>query len=89
MGPTSLAVVLNLLFAFVKALHNRRSPGYQRGLVREPLGKIRVILLHDVEHGFAGELAMVLGKPSVHVCELFVGHGPRALAAMPDYTATR
>jgi hypothetical protein len=53
---------LFLLFAFVKALHNGRSPGYQRGLIRRPLRKIGVILLHDVEHRFPGELAMVLGK---------------------------
>jgi len=85
----SLAIVPFLLLAFVQALHNRRSPWYQRGFVREPLGKIGVILLHDVEHRFLGEPAMVFGKESVDVFELFVGHGPRASAAMPDYTATR
>jgi hypothetical protein len=53
---------LYLLFAFVKALHDRRSPWYQRGLIRKPLRKIGVILLHDVEHRFLGEPAMVLGK---------------------------
>ncbi|MBR1124089.1 hypothetical protein JQ628_21345 [Bradyrhizobium lablabi] len=83
-----LAVVLYLLLAFVKALRNRRSPWYQRGLIREPLGKIGVVLLHDVERGFPGEPAMELGKESVHFCELFVGHERRALAAMLDYTAT-
>jgi len=51
-----------LLLAFVKALHNRRSPWYLRGLIREPLRKIGVVLLHDVEHRFLGESAMVLGK---------------------------
>src|SRR5258705_9844485 len=62
-GCGSLAFVLVLLlFAFVKALHNRRSPWYQRGLIRKPLRKICVILLHDVEHSFLGEPAMVLGK---------------------------
>jgi hypothetical protein len=90
----SLAIVLFLLFAFllfafVKALNDRRSPWYQRGLIREPLGEIGVVLLHNVEHRFPGEPAMELGKESVHLCELFVGHGPRALAAMPEYTATR
>ena len=35
---------------------------YQRGLIRTPLRKIGVILLHDVEHCFLGEPAMVLGK---------------------------
>ena len=58
----SLAAVLFLLLAFVKALHDRRSPWYQHGLIRKPLCKIGVILLHDVEHGFLGEPAMVLGK---------------------------
>ena len=58
----SLAIVLYLLLAFVKALHNRGSPWYLRGLIREPLRKIGVVLLHDVEHRFLGESAMVLGK---------------------------
>jgi len=31
-----------------------RSPWNQRGLVRKPLRKISVILLHDVEQGFPG-----------------------------------
>ena len=51
-----------LLLAFVKAFHDRRAPWYQRGLIRKPLRKIGVILLHDVEQRFRGELAMVLGK---------------------------
>jgi hypothetical protein len=67
-----------LALAFAQALRDRRSPWYQRGLVREPLRKIGVVLLHDVEHGFPGEPAMVLGKISVHVSKLFVGHGNRA-----------
>jgi hypothetical protein len=29
------------------------------GLIRKPLRKIGVILLHDVEHCFLGEIAMV------------------------------
>jgi hypothetical protein len=83
-----LAFLTFLLLALVKALHNRRSPWYQRGFIREPLGKIEMVLLHDVERRFPGEPAMKLGKESVHFGELFVGHGPRALAAMPQYTAT-
>jgi hypothetical protein len=66
------------LLAFEKALRNRCSSWYQRGLIREPLRKISVILLHDVEHRFPGERAMVLGKEPVHVYELFIGHGRRA-----------
>jgi hypothetical protein len=58
----SLAAVLFLLLAFVKALHDRGSPWYQRGLIRKPLRKIGMILLHDVEHRIHGEPAMVLGK---------------------------
>ena len=69
-GPSALVplsfvaggIVLFLLFALVKALHDRRSPWYQRGLIRKPLRKIGVILLHDVEHRFLGKAAMVLGK---------------------------
>jgi hypothetical protein len=37
------------------------APWYQRGLIRKPLRKISVILLH-VERRFLGELAMVLRK---------------------------
>jgi len=59
---TELAIVRCLLFAFVKSLHNRRSPWYEHGLVRKPLRKVGVILLHDVEYRFLGEPAMVLGK---------------------------
>jgi hypothetical protein len=53
---------LFLLLAFMKAFQDRRAPWYQRGLIRKPLRKIGLILLHDVEHSFLGELAMVLGK---------------------------
>ncbi len=70
--------------AFVKALHNRRAPWYQRGLIRKPLRKIEVILLHDVEHRFLGKPAMVLGKQSVHGCKLFIGHG-----AQPERPKTK
>lgn len=58
----SLAIVSFLPFALLKALRNRRSPRYQRGLVREALCEIGVILLHNVERCFLGEPAMVLGK---------------------------
>ena len=51
-----------LLLAFVKAFQDRRAPWYQRGLIRKPLRKIGVILLHNVERRFLGEIAMVLGK---------------------------
>ena len=57
-----IAILRFLLFAFVKAFQDRRAPWYQRGLIRKPLRKIGVILLHDVEHRFLGELAMVLSK---------------------------
>jgi len=32
----------------------------QRGLIRKPLPEIGVILLHDVERCFVGEIAMVV-----------------------------
>jgi hypothetical protein len=51
-----------LLLAFVKAFHDRRAPWYQPGLIRKPLRKIGVILLHDVEQCFRGELAMIVSK---------------------------
>src|SRR5258708_83258 len=56
------AILRFLLFAFAKAFQDRRAPWYQRGLIRKPLRKIGVILLHDVEHRFLGEIAMVLRK---------------------------
>src|SRR5258708_34549014 len=37
-----------LLLAFVKAFHDRRAPWYQPALIRKPLRKIGVILVHDV-----------------------------------------
>jgi hypothetical protein len=64
-GETSfvdVAIFHFLLLAFVKAFHDRRAPWYQRGLIRKPLRKIGVILLHYVEQRFRGKLAMVLGK---------------------------
>jgi hypothetical protein len=51
-----------LLFALTKALHNRRSPWYQRSLIREPLRKISVILSDDIQRSFLGQLTMVLRK---------------------------
>jgi hypothetical protein len=73
------------LLAFAKALRDRRSSCDQRGLVREALGEIGVILLHDVEHSFLGKPSMVLGKEFVQVSELFVVHGYRL---SPKYSAT-
>jgi hypothetical protein len=46
----------------MQAFQDRRAPWYLCGLIRKPLRNIGVILLHDVEHCFLGELAMVLGK---------------------------
>jgi hypothetical protein len=54
------AILPLLLFAFMKAFQDRRAPWYLRGLIRKPLRKIGVILLHDVEHCFLGQIAMVL-----------------------------
>jgi hypothetical protein len=48
-----------LLFAFKQARHGCRTPRYLGGLIREPLRKIEVILLHDVKHRFLGKIAMV------------------------------
>jgi hypothetical protein len=56
------AVFSDLLFALMKPLHNRRSPGYEHGLIYEALPKVSMILLHDIEDRFVGELSMVLGK---------------------------
>ena len=72
----------------MKALNDRRAPRYQRGLIREALGKVGVILLHDVEYRFPGETPMILGQKPVHLCKLFVSHDHHALAAMPEYTPT-
>jgi hypothetical protein len=46
----------------MEPLHYRRPPWYQHGLICEALPKVGVILLHDVEDRFRGELSMVLGK---------------------------
>jgi hypothetical protein len=51
-----------LLFEFTEAFQGCRAPWYLRGLVGEPLREIGVILLHDVEQGFPGEIAMVIRK---------------------------
>jgi hypothetical protein len=56
------AIFGDLLLALMEPLHYRRSPWYQRGLICEALPKVGVILLHDVEDRFLGELSMVLGK---------------------------
>jgi hypothetical protein len=85
----SLQIVLLLLLAIAKALRDRRAPWDQRGLIREPLRKVGVILLDDVEHGFLGKPSMILGKESVQVSELFVVHGHRASAAIPKIYRNR
>jgi hypothetical protein len=54
--------ILGILFAIMKALQDRRSPWDQRGLICEALRKVSVILLHDVEDRFLGELSMIVGK---------------------------
>jgi len=51
-----------LLFEFTEAFQGCRAPWYLRGLIGEPLREIGVILLHDVEQGFPGEIAMVIRK---------------------------
>jgi hypothetical protein len=57
-----IATLRLLLFALMKPFQDRRAPWYKPSLIRKPLRKISVILLHDIEHCFLGELAMVLGK---------------------------
>jgi len=61
-NSTRIAIFRYLLFALTKALHNRRSPWYQRSLIREPLRKISVILSDDIQRSFLGQLTMVLSK---------------------------
>ena len=56
------AIFGDLLFALMEPLHYCRSPWYQHGLICEASPKVSVILLHDVEDRFLGELSMVLGK---------------------------
>jgi hypothetical protein len=57
-----VSIAICLLFAFQQAFHDCCTPRYLGGLVREPLRKISVILLHNVEHRFLGTIAMVSGK---------------------------
>jgi hypothetical protein len=83
-GRRSLQLVLLPLLAFAKALRDRRSPEDQRGLVREALREVGVIVLHDVEHGFLGKPSMVISKEFMQVSELFVVHGFRASVAIPQ-----
>jgi hypothetical protein len=82
-AASSLLIVPYALLAFAQALRDRGSSWDQRGLIREALREVGVILLHDVEHRFLGEPAMVLGKESVQVSELFVVHRHRASVAIP------
>ena len=83
-AASSLQFVFLPLLAFAEALRDRRSPEDQRGLVREALREVGVIVLHDVEHGFLGKPSMMIGKEFVQVSELFVVHGFRASAAFPQ-----
>jgi hypothetical protein len=46
---------------FAKTFQDCRAPWNQRGLIRKPLHKISVTLLHC----FRGELAMVLGESNL------------------------
>jgi hypothetical protein len=65
LGTSSFVLTVifgDLLFALMEPLHYRRSPWYQRGLICEELPKVSLMLLHDVEDRFLGELSMVLGK---------------------------
>jgi hypothetical protein len=79
----SLVLLLyDAFLALAKALRDRRTPRDQRGFVREPLRKVGVILLYDVEYRFLGKLSMILGKEFVQVSELFIVHGHRASAAI-------
>lgn len=71
----SLHLAALLLLAFAKPLRDRGSSWDQRGFVGEPLREIGVILLHDIEHGFPGELAMILGQKPMQVREFFGGDG--------------
>jgi hypothetical protein len=57
-----LQLLFFLLFAFMKAFQDRRAPWYLRSLIRQPLREIGMIMLHDVERRFHGEIAMVFRK---------------------------
>ena len=56
------AILHVLLFTFMKAFQDRRAPWYLCGLIRKPLREIGVILLHDVEHCFLGEIVRRLNR---------------------------
>ena len=63
MGSFAAVVVSAfLLFTVAETFGDRRPLRYQRGLICKPPCEIGVILLHDVEHRFLGEIAMMLGK---------------------------
>ena len=57
-----LQLLFFLLFAFMKPFPDRRAPRYLRSLIRQPLREIGMIMLHDVERRFHGEIAMVFRK---------------------------
>src|SRR6187431_302148 len=72
------------LLAFPQPQRDRRASADQRGLVREALREIGVILPHDVEHSVPGQPSVMLGQESMQVSELFVVHGHRASVAIPE-----
>jgi hypothetical protein len=70
-----------LPFTLVKTLYNRGSPRDLRGLIREPLRKVNVILLYHIQNGLPGEPSMIVSKQLVQGCQLFVSHGNPTFAA--------
>jgi hypothetical protein len=53
------AIIRYVLFALLKAFQDRRAPRYQRGLIRKPLRKISVMVLHDTRQGTCAWLRAV------------------------------
>src|SRR3954452_751235 len=58
----------------METFQNLRSPWNLNGFIHQPLSEINMILLHQVEYRLLGDLAMVLGKKSMHGGKLFIGH---------------
>jgi hypothetical protein len=84
----SLLIVPYALLALAQALRDCRAPWDQRGLIREALREVGVILLHDIENRFLGKPAMVLSQESVQVSELFVVHGIAPQPQSQEYSPT-
>jgi hypothetical protein len=57
-----LQLLFFLLFAFMKPFPDRRASWYLRSLIGQPLREIGMIMLHDIERRFHGEIAMVFRK---------------------------